>query len=214
MWNENDGDKGASNIISCLNKYMQPLINKYIKFNIFCDGYGGQNKNKFLITYLSDLAYKNNIKIRINFPVTGHSFMPIDKSFGRVKKLIKRKDPIISINEYYLLFSEVGKVWKYREDFVFSDWKLFLKNIKINKGVEIRNLRQINFFETSIQYYYKANKIEGIVQSCVSELAHDNLEELEKSQAIYNNKKSNIRNLLTKLGVNNDEKVREEFFFN
>ena len=131
------------------------------------------NSNKFLISYLSDLAHKNNIEIRINFPVTGHSFMPIDRSFGRVKKLIKRKDPIISINEYYLLFSEVGKVWKYREDFVFSDWKLFLKNIKINKGVQIRNLRQIKFFETSIQYYYKANKITGIVQSCVSELGSD-----------------------------------------
>ena len=51
------------------------------------------------------------------------------------------------------------------------------------------------------------------MQSCVSELAHDNLEELEKSQTINNNKKSNIRNLLTKLGVNNDEKVREEFYF-
>ena len=47
--------------------------------------------------------------------------------------------------------------------------------------MQIRNLRQIEFFETSIQYYYKANKIAGIAQSCVSELAHDNLEELEKS---------------------------------
>ena len=111
------------------------------------------------------------------------------------------------------MFSEVGKVWKYREDFVFSDWKLFLKNIKINKGVQIRNLRQIEFFETSIQYYYKANKIAGIVQSRVSELAHENLEDLEKCQTINDNKKSNIRNLLTKLGVNNDEKVREEFYF-
>ena len=143
LWNENDGDKGASNIISCLNNYMQPLINKYTKFNIFCDGCGGQNKNKFLIYYLSNLAYKNNIKIRINFLVTGHSFMPIDRSFGRVKKLIKRKDPIISINEYYSLFSEVGKVWEYRKDFVFSNWKLFHKNIKINKSLQIRNLRQI-----------------------------------------------------------------------
>ena len=47
LWNENDGDKGASNIISCLNKYMQPLINKYSKFNIFYDGCGVKIKINF-----------------------------------------------------------------------------------------------------------------------------------------------------------------------
>ena len=52
------------------------------------------------MSYLRNLAYISNIVIKINYLVAGHSFMPTNRSFGRVKKEIKRKDPTMNVNEY------------------------------------------------------------------------------------------------------------------
>lgn len=75
--------------------------------NLYSDSRFAQNKNQFVIALL--LYYINfteTIFKKINhiFPVRGHSYMPPDQVFGRVEKCLRKKENIISPNEYYNVF--------------------------------------------------------------------------------------------------------------
>lgn len=51
-------------------------------------------------------------EIHFHFLVPGHSFMPQDRVFGRVKKVIKKKSVIAVTTEYIEILSKFIKVLK------------------------------------------------------------------------------------------------------
>lgn len=72
-----------------------------IKF--YCNGCPAQNKNVSLMGMLMQWLYstKTSVKhIHVIYPIVGHSFLPPDRVFGRIKKDVKKKNTIILPSEY------------------------------------------------------------------------------------------------------------------
>lgn len=94
--------------------------------NLFSDSCSAQNKNKYMITtLLYYVNYKTTIFNEVNhiFPVRGHSYMPPDRVFGRIEQKLRKKENIVSPNEYYEVFKEQSTVFVYEKDFLVYNYK-------------------------------------------------------------------------------------------
>ncbi len=114
-WTETQSGRGAVEIGSALLCHLQDQDFTGIDtIFLFCDGCGGQNKNAHIIHVLSYWLKKfspNNIKsIKITFPVRGHSFLPADRAFGRIEKILKKLPQIKNSEEYEESYRQVGMV--------------------------------------------------------------------------------------------------------
>ena len=89
MWREQDGDRGANNICSCLWKYFGMrgwLRNNYVDLSIVADNCGGQNKNRIVVRFLMWLVEMGIFpRIRLIFLVKGHTKNSCDRLFNLVK---------------------------------------------------------------------------------------------------------------------------------
>lgn len=61
--------------------------------------------------------------LEIVFPVTGHSYLPSDRVFGQIEKLIKRQENIICPNDYTDIIKKFAKVLKVGEHCTVYDWR-------------------------------------------------------------------------------------------
>ncbi|CAH1099693.1 unnamed protein product [Psylliodes chrysocephalus] len=56
--------------------------------------------------------------------IVGHSYLPPDRIFGKIEKVVKRKEVIIiDPKEYSTIFSEFATVLDMESDFDVFDWK-------------------------------------------------------------------------------------------
>lgn len=114
-WDETQSGRGATEVGSAL---------QYLKFQdytgietvrLFCDGCGGQNKNSHIIHtmlfWLINHSPTEIKQIQITYPARGHSFLPADRVFGRIEKVIKKYPVITTKEEYKEQFS--GKTGDY-----------------------------------------------------------------------------------------------------
>lgn len=133
-WDETQYAKGSNEISSavydCLCRLEIPESIKTVR--IMADGCGGQNKNITLIGMLSAWFLKANInqninKVEVIFPVVGHSFLPSDRVFARIEKVVKKKTVIVSPNDYTAIFGEFGTTIPL-EGKVF-DWKSAIEEV-------------------------------------------------------------------------------------
>jgi len=98
--------------------------------------------------------YKTKIFNEINhiFPVHGHSYMPPDRVFGRIEQKLKRKDNIVSPNQYYEVFKEESTVFVYGKDFLVYNYKnaasKLLKSILGFKSTEQKCFSSIKGLKT------------------------------------------------------------------
>lgn len=59
------------------------------EFEIFCDSFAGQNKNYTIIRFLHYLVHgpKSRFeKVKITFPIRGHSYLECDKDFALIQQ--------------------------------------------------------------------------------------------------------------------------------
>lgn len=90
---------------------------------LFSYGCIAQNKNNINLQMLLHFLYiiTSSIEnILLYFPVRGHSFLPADRVFGRVEKILRKNITITSKEQYYELCKKVGDV-----KILGTDWKLF-----------------------------------------------------------------------------------------
>lgn len=128
LWTEDMASRGCTEIGSALLSHLNGLsLQDKTTIRLFCDGCGGQNKNSHivhaLLYWLKFKSPENISQVSLTFPVRGHSFMPADRAFGRVEKLLRKNPTIESKDEYYKLYSEVGSI-----KLLGQDW--FIKDIK------------------------------------------------------------------------------------
>lgn len=140
VWTEDLAGRGAIQIGSALFHHLQSLNYEGVKLiRLFCDGCGGQNKNSHIIHtlmfWLKNKAPVHVTEIIITFPVRGHSFLPADRSFGRVEKILKRNPVITSKENYVEIYSEVGLVKTLGNDWQMYDVKELEKVYKKIKGI-------------------------------------------------------------------------------
>lgn len=129
-WSEDQAKKGSNEIASGVyHKLMNTNFDGIYLARIFFDGCGGQNKNVQMLCmaswWLVNKAPKSVEGIQLVFPVTGHSFLPPDRVFGRIEKDIRKEEEILSPAEYHEIIGkheiivELGKDWK------VYDWKKY-----------------------------------------------------------------------------------------
>lgn len=137
-WDESQAKRGSTEVGSALLCHLRSLdLTDCETLRLFCDGCSGQNKNSYIVHVLACwlLESPNSVlNIIIHFPVRGHSYLPADRAFGRVEKLLKVKNMIISADEYNEVYCNVGKV-----RVLGKDWFLYnVKNIRMNFTIKFQ----------------------------------------------------------------------------
>lgn len=144
----------GSALLDFLTEKVTNLSENISTIRLFCDGCPGQNKNNPLIhtlMYFLGTGSHNIKEIVVTFPVRGHSFMPADRVFGRVEKLLRKQPTMTTREEYYSVYQSVGEVKKLGED-----WSLF------NSKCLSKRFRNINLIsEKKIIFLKKTETVVG-----------------------------------------------------
>ncbi|KAG8319672.1 pre-mRNA-processing factor 17 [Homalodisca vitripennis] len=102
------------------------------------DGSFGQNKNHTMIRFLLVLCDNSLFKtITYYFPVRWHSFRPCDRTFGCIKRLIRKADRIYTPQEYIELILRASNSGRFTVH-------------------EVKTHEILNFKSWWHAYYYKA----------------------------------------------------------
>lgn len=115
-WTETTHNKGGNEIVSAVYNYLQQMtLNEQIKIlRVICDGCSGQNKNTGMVAMLGKWLYteapRHLKKVEIIYPVVGHSFIPPDRVFAKIEKILRTKEVIASPAEYVSVLEENGTV--------------------------------------------------------------------------------------------------------
>jgi hypothetical protein len=78
---------------------------------LVCDSFGGQNKNYAILSMINTFANEYKIRIEWIFPIVGHSYIPLDRAFGRIEKLLL-KENFLQPKDYFEIFSQVEQYVK------------------------------------------------------------------------------------------------------
>jgi len=97
MYPQNFAHKAANEVCSLFLWYVRNHVPQNIQhLHIFSDNAVGTNKNRFIFTICQYLCLTRFVSIKFDFPVPGHSFMCIDRSFALIEKKKKREDRVIA----------------------------------------------------------------------------------------------------------------------
>ena len=124
-WDETVAKKGANEVISCLDYYFtRTLPDEVDTLNLYSDGCGGQNKNRFVIMYLYSLVKLGRFKkIKHVFLIRGHSFLPCDRDFGVIEQKKRKKERVYVPKEWMTLIETARKRKPF--DVVGADQSIF-----------------------------------------------------------------------------------------
>ena len=113
---------------------------------LFSDACSSQNKNFIVLCCLKNFVQTSVIfkAVKHFFPIRGHSSLPPNQVFGRIEKVVRKKEAILSPVEYYRIFSEYGTVQKLREDRFLKDNQKMAKQI-LKKKNAISNKRSESY---------------------------------------------------------------------
>ncbi|CAH1972312.1 unnamed protein product [Acanthoscelides obtectus] len=101
MWNEVVGNRGASEIGSCLLLYIISQVEQGIReFSFFSDNCSGQNRNRFLYSLYSYLSQKYQIKIKHTYLEKGHTQSEGDCVHSVIERAA-RNIPIYTPDQWY-----------------------------------------------------------------------------------------------------------------
>ena len=199
VWDEVTGGRGSDEVATCLMKWIELRQNEGQKFDVlrvFCDNCGGQNKNIFVILAALRLIHaKKLLRIEFVFMVSGHSYMPCDRSFGNIEKNFKRDNMGLQTTENYVkrirqaVTPNFETIAMQRQDFV--DIKGLMKGVTKRKTA-------INFSTASqliVTYQYK----EGFLLKTDYNFKSDDTNtfrcRLMKGQAKYSPKMFDLSNM-------------------
>lgn len=96
MWHEGCASRGASEIGSCLWKFVNEGIQQgATNITAFCDSCGGQNRNFKIATLMCHCVSSLPLEsFTVHYMQSGHSFLPNDADFGVVEKAKKTGNDI------------------------------------------------------------------------------------------------------------------------
>lgn len=127
-WLENERLKGSNEICSALWDYLTSLDLTEVGSVLLCsEGCPGQNKNSIFMgmvgKWFKEFAPHSVKEVVVMYPVVGHSFLPPDRVFGRIEKVIRKTETVITPDEYINIFNQFGNVKKLGTEIPVFDWK-------------------------------------------------------------------------------------------
>lgn len=174
-WTENVYKKNANLIASCIFHLLKMKSEeiadlKCSTIRLMADGCGGQNKNSMMVAmcmlYFAKHAPKNVASIELIFPVTGHSFLPADRVFGRIEKQVKRHEMILNPVQLLDLIGTVGEVIDVASSVLVLDFQKAMRGVmkttstwpfqisKIKRVILRRSPSNQNLIEVKGELYY------------------------------------------------------------
>ena len=87
--------KGVNKVSSFLYNFMQNTLPETAKeIHVFSDRCIGQNWNHTVLRSLLGLSVSHKISVTQYFPVKGYSFLLCDRTFGVIKRCLKKSDSL------------------------------------------------------------------------------------------------------------------------
>ena len=133
---ESERPKGCNEVASGVLDFLENLEksqtrNGPTEIHLFSDSCASQNKNTIMmITLMAFLVGSRKFNKIVHFyPVRGHCYMPPDRIFGRIEKAYRKKEEILSPNEYYEILKEHGTVKVLNKGWKLKDLKSSTTNV-------------------------------------------------------------------------------------
>lgn len=91
FWGESVAGRGSDEIASCLLHWLGEEA-EFTTLTIFADNCAGQNKNlNMILMALREVHSARLFRVELALLVSGHSYLPCDRSFGVLEKAIRQK---------------------------------------------------------------------------------------------------------------------------
>lgn len=163
-WDESQSGRGSNEICSAIMNFLRKISTtvrrrRYSRLCLISDGCSGQNKNSSMITML--LKYVNLTQnpfeeIVYVFPIPGHSRMAPDRLFGRIEKQLRRREVILTPDDYRSILQKHGTVYTYTRNYNIFDYKKLADAVlKKNNKLGIRAHRMWRFKKGSKIFEHK-----------------------------------------------------------
>ncbi|XP_077291998.1 uncharacterized protein LOC143915302 [Arctopsyche grandis] len=134
LWDESQAARGSDEIGSCILKYLKLRNLEGKRLIIFSDDCCGQIKNWNITSLWTYLASSGNFdEIEHNFLISGHTNLPSDRSFGKIEKYLRAREPNIYSPDHW---REVIEKCSKNKKFIVTKMEIndffSLSNLKIN----------------------------------------------------------------------------------
>lgn len=112
LYHEGKAHKGPDEVCLFLLKYINENIPSSVEeLHLYSDGCGGQNKNNHVIRFLLALTDTGRFKkIIYRLPIRGHSFLPCDRDFGLIKKVLRKTDRYYDLKQLTSMICSASKI--------------------------------------------------------------------------------------------------------
>lgn len=202
MWSEDIASRGASEIASCLLKYIRTLPIETKHVIAYSDTCGGQNRN-FIVSmiWLFIVANSHIEIIDYKFLVSGHSYLENDSDFGHIEKMKKKTQFIYVPEDWMQLVEKAGKKFKVirmqRDDFVSTEpIKQCLVNCKIDTEKQKINwlfMRWLNYRKSDKKKLFFKETLNTEIDFRVIDLNNNKKPEMPSSLPILRTEQNKIK---------------------
>lgn len=229
VWNETVLQKGSNEISSAVyHRLNNSNFDPHIKtVRLIADGCGGQNKNTSIMCMILkwfSSAPANITRVEIIFPVVGHSFIPPDRVFARIEKVIRKHEVISNPQEYIEILRDHGTVFNLGDEIPVLDWrKEATSNLKSpgNWHFKFNQTKRFIFIKTGskiklggeISYKSDTSKYASVMKkkACITNINPDLV--ATERRCLKSEKIRDVNNLLTKhYGLNWRENEQLTFY--
>jgi len=141
------------------------------------------------------------------FPIRGHSFLPVDRVFGRIEQQVRKKDTILMPEEYYQLLRSHGNVHVYGQDWEAYDFKTETQAfVKSQKSFKLSEARMLEFRKEKLGFkaVYSGEYCYHSVLKRGKKWANFKPSQLPKESTVKEAKRKDVLNLLSAIGVSDN----------
>ena len=155
-------------------------------------------------------------RVILTYPVRGHSFLPNDRVFGRIEKVLKKHSVILTPDKYIELYSRFGEVKVLGKDWSLLDVKSLSQELKKVDGIS--QMKRIVIEKSMVKgkpkvsveclKYYRNNDCDRFIRPTLmkrGKILERTMPELPLFCSVSKEKKQDIRKLFDKFGGENWE---------
>lgn len=129
VYHQGEARKGPNEVCSFLFDYLKDKENKFSEIHLYSDNCAAQNKNHALSRFLLALTDSEKFKkIECYYPIVGHSYLPCDRDFSMVKRILKKHDRYYSVHDITAMICESSTENKFQVIEIEGDDILEFKN--------------------------------------------------------------------------------------
>lgn len=135
MWDESISGTGASDVASCLIRFMSPHINAGVsEFHFNSDNCPGQNRNRFIYGFYVYMTMKHKIDITHTFLIKGHTQNEGDNVHACIENALKNKTLFVPNQVYDIV-----------------------RNCKVRNPYVVYTMKDGNFFDFKVNFFSLLN---------------------------------------------------------